>query len=123
LKVGGPRCAWRRGNPAFDCPAVSTYDIVPGIGSVRAGEVSKALGQIGRLLNSWIVNAKRLFHLLIALAFMFLTLLVGFQAYVEWGEYRNAPGQGLVYVYMYGGFAVFLAILCLFSFAKARSVR
>jgi len=117
------RFAWHQGIPAFDCTAVSTYDNVPGTASVRVREVRKALGQIGRLLNSWFLNAKRLFHLLIALAFMFLTLLVGFQAYVEWGEYRNAPGQGLVYVYMYGGFAIFLAILCLFSFAKARSVR
>lgn len=81
------------------------------------------MSRIGSLLNQWLLHAKRAFHLLIALAFMFLTLLVGFQAYTEWGEYRNAPAQGLVYVYMYGGFAVFLAILCLFSFAKARSVR
>ena len=81
------------------------------------------MSRIGSLLNQWLLHAKRIFHLLIALAFMFLTLLVGFQAYVEWGEYRKAPGQGLVYVYMYGGFAIFLAILCLFSFAKARSVR
>ncbi len=81
------------------------------------------MSRIGSLLNQWFLHAKRTFHLLIALAFMFLTLLVAFEAYAAWGEYRTSPGQGLVYVYMYGGFAIFLAILCLFSFAKARSVR
>jgi hypothetical protein len=118
-------CAVHTGHPAFDCTAVSTYDNVPGIGSVRAAEVRKALGQIGRLLNSWFLNAKRLFHLLIALAFMFLTMMGASVTYSEWESYRKAPDVRILYFTTvgFGVFTVFLAILCLYSFAKARSVR
>jgi hypothetical protein len=115
----------RRRIPAFDCIAVSSYDNVPGIGSVWAGEVRKALSQIARLLKSWFVNAKRLFHLLVALAFMFLTVMGASETYTAWGEYRKTPEQGLARFTMFefGAFTIFLAILCLYSFAKARSVR
>jgi hypothetical protein len=43
--------------------------------------------------------------------------------YSEWEGYRKTPEQGLIHFTMFGGFTVFLAILCLYSFAKARSVR
>ena len=75
------------------------------------------------MLHYWFVNAKRLFHLLIALAFMVLTLAVAYQTLLEWEDYRNTPGAGLLYFELYGGFAVFLAVLCLYSFVKARNVR
>ena len=65
----------------------------------------------------------RVFHLLIALAFMVLTLAGASLTYSEWEGYRKFPDQGLVHFTMFGGFTVFLAILCLYSFAKARSVR
>ena len=77
------------------------------------------------MLHYWFINAKRLFHLLIALAFMFLTLMGAFQTFIEWEDYRKAPEVRLIYFTMlgFGGFTVFLAILCLYSFAKARNVR
>ena len=81
------------------------------------------MGRIGSLLHYWFLNAKRLFHLLIALAFMALTVLVAGQALAEWLSYRKTPAEGLIYFDLYGGLAVFLAILCLYSFVKARNVR
>ena len=81
------------------------------------------MSRIGSLLNQWLLHAKRIFHLLIALAFMFLTLMGVSVTYAEWEVYRKAPQQGMIHLTMFGGFTVFLAILCLYSCAKARSVR
>jgi hypothetical protein len=107
----------------FDCAADCTYDTVRGIGMARPGQERKALSRIGSLLHYWFLNAKRLFHMLITLAFMLLTVLVGAQALSEWLEYRKTPDAGLLYFDLYGGLTVFLAILCLYSYVKARSVR
>ena len=87
------------------------------------GEEEKELSRIGSLLQSWILNAKRLFHMLIGLAFMVLTLAVASQSFIEWQDYRKTPSEGLLYCEMYGGLAVLLAILCLYTFVKARNVR
>jgi len=81
------------------------------------------LSRIGSLFNNWFLNLKRLFHLLIALMFMFLTLAGAFQTFVEWQECQATPEHKMIYVYLIGGFTIFLSILCLYSFAKARSVR
>jgi len=54
---------------------------------------------------------------------MLLTLMGVSVTYSEWEGYRKTPEQGLIHFTMFGGFTVFLAILCLYSFAKARSVR
>jgi hypothetical protein len=88
-----------------------------------AGEGWKDLSRIGSLLNQCVLSAKRVFHLLIALAFLFLTLMGASVTYTEWEGYRQAPQQGYIHLAMFGGFTIFLAILCLYSFAKARSVR
>lgn len=81
------------------------------------------MSALGELLNRWMLNLKRLFHLLIALAFLLLTGLGASVTYSEWMSYRKLPEQGLVHLVMFAGFTVFLAILCLYSFAKAKSVR
>ena len=81
------------------------------------------MSRIGSLLNQWFLHAKRIFHLLIALAFMFLTLMGVSVTWAEWEGYREAPAQGIVHLTLFAGFTVFLAILSLYSFAKARSVR
>ena len=54
---------------------------------------------------------------------MVLTMAVASQAFVAWQDYRKAPEQGMIYFDMFSGLSVFLAILCLYSFVKARSVR
>ena len=102
---------------------VLTINNLPATGRSGAGQGRKALSRLGTLLHYWFVNARRLFHLLIALAFMFLTLMGAAQTYSAWEDYHNIPGEGLRYFSMFGGFTVFLAILCLYSFVRARSVR
>jgi len=74
-------------------------------------------------LHYWFLNAKRLFHMLIGLAFMALTLAGASLTYSEWEGYRRYPEQDLIHFYMFGGFTILLAILCLYSFLKARNVR
>lgn len=54
---------------------------------------------------------------------MGLTFAVAYQALIEWQDYRKAPTEGLLYFDLYGGFSIFLAVLCLYSFVKARNVR
>lgn len=81
------------------------------------------MSRSGNLFQRWILNAKRLFHLTVALAFMVLTLAVATQAFAEWQDYRKTPSAGLVYFDLYGGLSVLLAILCLYTFVKARNVR
>ena len=83
------------------------------------------MSRIGNLLQNLLVNFKRLFHLLIALAFMLLTLMGASVTYGEWENYRRAPGVRLAYYTMLGCgvFTLFLAILSVYSYAKARSVR
>jgi len=61
--------------------------------------------------------------MLIGVAFMVLTLAVAFQTFAAWEDYRKTPELGLVYFTMFGAFTIFLAILCLYSFVKARNVR
>lgn len=81
------------------------------------------MSRLGSVLHYWFVNAKRLFHLLIALLFMLLTLMSASLTYSEWEGYQKTPEEGLIHFSMFGGFTVFLAILCLYSFVRARNVR
>ena len=61
--------------------------------------------------------------MLIGLAFMVLTLAGASLTFAEWEGYRNTPKSLSSNFTMFGGFTVFLAILCLYSFVKARNVR
>ena len=106
----------------FDCTALCPYDNVPGKGRARVGLGRKALSRLGSLFHYWFLNAKRLFHMLIALLFMVLTLMGASLTYSEWESYRKTREEGLVHFTMFGGFTVFLAILCLYSFVRARNV-
>jgi hypothetical protein len=66
-----------------------------------------------------------LFHALIGLAFLVLTLVTAWFSIELWSDYRSAPRQWWVSFELVAlpGFTVLLFILCLYSFAKARSVR
>jgi uncharacterized membrane protein len=89
----------------------------------REREGRKALSRLGSLLHYFFLNAKRLFHMLVGLAFMILTLAGATLTFSEWQGYRKTPEAGLIHFTMFGGFTVLLAILCLYSFVKARNVR
>jgi len=81
------------------------------------------LSRLGSLLHNLLLNTQRLFHLLIALAFLGLSLAGASVTYSEWEGHKKYPGQGLIHFWLFGGFTIFLVILCLYSFAKARNVR
>ena len=80
------------------------------------------MSRLGSLLHNWLLNAKRLFHMMIGVAFMLLTVAGVSLTFAEWQGYRKTPEEGLVHFTLFGGFTVFLAILCLYSFVKARNV-
>lgn len=80
------------------------------------------MSRLGNLFRYWFLSAQRLFHMLIGLAFMFLTVAGAAVTFSEWEFYQKAPDMGLVRFSMVGGFTILLAIFCLYSFAKARNV-
>ena len=92
-------------------------------GRARAGQERKALSRLGDLLHYWFLNAQRLFHMLIGLVFMVLTLVGAALTFAEWEGYKKTPQVGLVHFTLFGGFTLFLAILSLYTFGKARNVR
>ena len=81
------------------------------------------MSRLGSLVRHLFLNVQRLFHLVIALLFMLLTVATASQTYLEWQDYRKTPTAGLLYFRLYAGLSVFLAILCLYSFVKAKNVR
>jgi hypothetical protein len=64
-----------------------------------------------------------MFHVLVGLVFLVLSLAGASVSVTLWDDYRSAPEQGLVSFELVSGFTVLLFILCLYTFAKARSVR
>jgi hypothetical protein len=90
----------------------------------RPGQERKALSRLARFFHQWFLNAKRLFHMLVGLAFMVLTAAGAFVTLSEWMKYRQSPEVGLFSFKLYGAFTVLLAVLCLYTlFVKARNVR
>jgi hypothetical protein len=68
-------------------------------------------------------RARQMFHLLIALVFLLLTLAGISVSMKLWQDYQKIPGQGVWGLGMVASFTVLLLIFCLYSFLKARSVR
>jgi len=74
---------------------------------------------IGRLFR----RGKQLFHTLIGVAFLFLTV-AGVSVSIElWKDYQNVPGKDPWALSMVASFTVLLLIFGLYSFLRARSVR
>ncbi len=79
--------------------------------------------KIGILLGGWVRRAKQLFHLLIGIVFLFLTL-AGVSVSIElWRDYQRVPSRGPWVFSMVCCFTVLLLIFGLYSFLRARSVR
>ena len=81
------------------------------------------MSRLGSLLRYLFLSARRLFHMMVGLAFMVATAAGAWLTLMEWEGYRKMPESGLVHFAMFGGFTILLAILCLYSFMKARNVR
>ena len=68
-------------------------------------------------------RARQLFHLMIAVLFLFLTMAGISVSMKMWQDYQNLPSQGVWGFSMVATFTALLLIFCLYSFVKARSVR
>ena len=81
-------------------------------------------GGVGLLMLSRLFrHAQRTFHAVVGLAFLCLAVAGAAVSFAEWRDYRQAPSVGLTAFALVAGFTVLLIIFCLYSFAKARSVR
>jgi hypothetical protein len=87
------------------------------------GLAGAILSKLGAFLSSCFLHARRLFQLLIGVAFLCLAFAGAHVALTEWLFYRREPSAGLVRFYLVAGFTVLLILFSLYSFAKARSVR
>jgi hypothetical protein len=81
------------------------------------------LSGLSFLVTRWFRQAQRTFHMLVGLVFLGLALAGGAVTAGEWQYYRQAPSAGLTRFGLLAAFTVFLIILGLYSFLKARSVR
>jgi len=79
--------------------------------------------RVRQLLLFWYRQAQRLFHVLVGLTFLFLAFAGAGVAWSEWRLYTRHPGVGLLRFNLIAGFTVLLLIFCLYSFARARSVK
>jgi uncharacterized membrane protein len=81
------------------------------------------LSKIGYLFSHYFRHAQRLFHTLVGLAFLALAVAGTTASFAEWQFYLRSPSEGLVRFILFASFTVFLVILCLYSFLKARTIR
>jgi hypothetical protein len=107
----------------FDYIGVCPYDKSIRSGKIPRGRGRKALSRLGNFFEYWFLHLRRLFHMLIGLAFMGFTVMGASVTLTEWQDYRKDPELGLARFDIMGGFTVVLAICCLYSFVKARNVR
>ena len=61
--------------------------------------------------------------MLVGLAFLVLAALGVLVSYSEWEYHLRSPSVGLARFVLLASFTVILIIFCLYSFAKARSIR
>jgi len=81
------------------------------------------LSKLGYLFTQLFRNARRLFHMLVGLTFLVLAAAGATVSFAEWNYYLKSPSEGLVRFILVASFTVLLIIFCLYSFAKARSIR
>jgi uncharacterized membrane protein len=83
---------------------------------------SKPKSFLGRVFR----RVEQLFHILVGVVFLFLTMGMVTVSMKLWQEYQKTPGQGplnLAMVITSIAFTFLLFIFCLYTFVKARSVR
>ena len=81
------------------------------------------MSNLGYLFSHSFRNAQRLFHMLVGLAFLIFAVAGASVSFWEWQYYLKSPSVGLVRFVLFASFTVLLIIFCLYSFAKARSIR
>ena len=81
------------------------------------------MSRLGYLFTLLFRNAKRLFHMMVGLAFLILAVAGASVSVSEWQYYLKSPSVGFVRAILFASFTVLLIIFCLYSFLKARSIR
>jgi len=81
------------------------------------------LSKLGNLISQSLRNVQRLFHMLVGLAFLVLAVAGAAASFSEWQYYLRSPSVGLVRFILFASFTMLLIVFCLYSFAKARSIR
>ena len=61
--------------------------------------------------------------MLVGLVFLVLSVAGATVSFSEWQYYLKSPSEGMVRFVLVASFTVLLIIFCLYSFAKARSIR
>jgi uncharacterized BrkB/YihY/UPF0761 family membrane protein len=79
--------------------------------------------QAKSFLRRLFCRARQLFHVLIGVAFLFLTVAGASVSLKLWQDYQKMPSQGVWSFGMVVSFTVLLLFFGLYSFVKARSVR
>jgi uncharacterized membrane protein len=81
------------------------------------------LSKLGDLFRGGLRVAERLFHILVGVIFLVLTLAGASVSFNEWQYYQRSPSVGWVRFGLLASFTALLFIFSLYSFLKARSVR
>ena len=81
------------------------------------------MSKLGNLISQSLRNVQRLFHMLVGLAFLVLAVAGAAASFSEWQFYLRSPSVGLVRFILFASFTMLLIVFCLYSFAKARSIR
>jgi len=81
------------------------------------------LSMMGELLRRWFRLARRFFQMLIGLVFLGLAVAGALVSFSEWRIYRGNQALGWSHFGAMLAFTIFLVILSLYSFLRARSVR
>ncbi len=112
-----------KGLSAIDCRHNSKYhDAVELLLSPQECE-DKVLSRLEGILQHLFLHAKRLFHMLVGLLFLFLAIAGASVTFSEWNYYRKMPEVGSLRFSLIAAFTVLLFIFCLYSFVKARNIR
>ena len=81
------------------------------------------MSKLSYLFRQMFRNLQRLFHLLVGVTFLILAAAGATVTFAEWQNHLRSPSVSLVSFVLYASFTVFLLILCLYTFVKARNVR
>ncbi|HEV2233611.1 MAG TPA: hypothetical protein VGV68_09440 [Terriglobia bacterium] len=89
----------------------------------RSTSVRHELSKLKELTHRWLRHARRLFHMLVGLTFLIFAVAGAVLSFSEWRSYRENEAAGYLHFGFILCFTIFLVILSLYSFLKARSVR
>ncbi len=114
----------RNGSAAADLTAFAIVFIIAKLNIQRLrAPVRLELGKLKELTHRWLRHARRWFHMLVGLAFLIFAMGGAILSFSEWRSYRENEAAGYAHFGFVLCFTIFLVILSLYSFVKARSVR